>query len=62
MIFSFTLSAAEVAAAVGLLLLVLGIVYVLGYNIGHADGELFAYDYMTEWILHIFKDGDDNAE
>lgn len=62
MVFNITLSAVKAAIVVGLLLLVVGIVYVLGYSIGHADGELSAYDYMMDYFLHMLKDGDDNAE
>lgn len=62
MIFTITLPAVKAAIAVGLLLFVVGLVYVLGYSTGHADGELSAYDYMTDWFMHMLKDGDDNAE
>lgn len=62
MIFTITLSAVKAAIAAGLLLLVVGMVYVLGYSIGHADGELSAYDYMTDWFSRMLKDGDDNGE
>lgn len=62
MIFTITLPAVKVAIAVGLLLIVVGLVYVLGYSIGHSDGELSAHDYMTDWFLRMLKDGDDNVE
>lgn len=62
MIFTITLPAVKAAIAVGLLLLVLGLVYVLGYSIGHTDGTLTAYDELTDWFLHMLKDGDDSAE
>lgn len=62
MILNITLTAVKAAIAVGLFLLVVGLVYVLGYSIGHTDGELSAYDDLTEWFLHTLKEGDDHAE
>ena len=62
MIFTITLPAVKAAIAVGLLLLVVGMVYVLGYSIGHTDGALSTYDELIDWFSHMLKDGDDNAE
>ena len=58
MMLAITLSAVKASIAVGLLLFVVGLVYVLGYCIGHSDGELSAYDRF----LHMLEDGEDNAE
>lgn len=63
MMFTITLSTVKAAVAVGLLLLVVGMVYVLGYSIGHSDGALSTYDELVDWFTHMLKkDGDDNAD
>lgn len=62
MIFTITLPAVKAAVAIGLLLLVVGLVYVLGYSTGHTDGELSTYDELSDWFTRMLRDGDDNAE
>lgn len=60
--FSITLTSVKAGIAVGLLLFVVGLVYVLGYSIGHTDGAMSTYDELIDWFARMLKDGEDNAE